>query len=80
MSSSNEDVSGRDRRGGVVERAPVYGWARRAVYGGGGTAGRLARGLATPLGWAWGRAAERRLSASRLEPQGSPRPRSASAT
>ena len=63
MSSFNEDVSGRDRGGGAVERAPVYGWARRAVYGGGGTAGRLARGLAAPLGWAWGRVAERRLAA-----------------
>ena len=50
MSSSNEDVNGRDRRGGVVERAPVYGWARRAVYGGGGTAGWLARGLASSAG------------------------------
>ena len=46
-----------------MERAPVYGWARRAVYGGGGTAGRLARGLAGPLGWAWGSVAERRLAA-----------------
>ncbi len=63
MSSFNEDVRGRDLSGGAVERAPVYGWARRAVYGGGGTAGRLARGLAAPLGWAWGRVAERRLSA-----------------
>ena len=63
MSPFNEDVGGRDTRGGVVERAPVYGWARRAVYGGGGTAGRLARGIAAPLGWVWGAAAERRLSA-----------------
>ena len=69
MSSFNEAVGGRDLGGGVVERAPVYGWARRAVYGGGGTAGRLARGVAAPLGWIWGAAAERRLSGPRSGPR-----------
>ncbi len=63
MSRASEDVRGRPRGGRVVERAPVYGWARRAVYGGGGAAGRVARGLGAPLGWVWGAAAERRLSA-----------------
>lgn len=62
MSVANEDVAGRDP-GGIVERAPVYAWARRAVYGGGGAAGRVTRRLAAPLGWAWGAVAERRLSA-----------------
>ena len=69
MSPSNEDVGGREGGGGVVERAPVYGWARRAVYGGGGTAGRLARGVATPLSWVWGAAAKRRLSAGGSRPR-----------
>ena len=45
----------------VEERARAYGWARRAVYGGGGVPGRLARGALTPLSWAWGLASERRL-------------------
>ena len=63
MSPSIEDVRGRHGGGRVVERAPVYGWARRAVYGGGGTTGRVARGLGAPLGWVWGAAAQRRLSA-----------------
>jgi tetraacyldisaccharide 4'-kinase len=63
VSPSIEDVRGRHGGARVVERAPVYGWARRAVYGGGGTAGRMARGLGAPLGWVWGAAAQRRLSA-----------------
>jgi tetraacyldisaccharide 4'-kinase len=50
--------------GDVEERAPVYGWARRTVYGGGGVAGRLARGVAAPLGWAWGASSARRMSRS----------------
>lgn len=63
MTAPREDVRAHRREGGEVEeRARVYGWARRAVYGGGGVAGRVARGMAAPLGWAWGAAAERRLS------------------
>jgi tetraacyldisaccharide 4'-kinase len=62
MTPQNEDVRFHRREGGeIVERAPVYSWARRAVYGGGGVPGRLARGALTPLAWAWGAAAERRL-------------------
>lgn len=64
MTPIKERVRGRHHEGGVVvERAPVYGWARRAVYGGGGAAGRVARGIGAPLAWAWGVAAERRLAA-----------------
>ena len=63
MTPSKEDPSTDRRRGGeIVERAPVYGWARRAVYGGGGVPGRLARGALTPVAWAWGAAAARRLA------------------
>jgi tetraacyldisaccharide 4'-kinase len=69
VSSFNEAVGGRDPSGDVVERAPVYGWARRAVYGGGGTAGRLARGFAAPLAWVWGAAADRRLAAPHSGPR-----------
>lgn len=63
MTPPKEDVRASRKKGGeVVERASVYGWARRALYGGGGGAGRLARGMAAPLGWAWGAVAEWRLS------------------
>jgi tetraacyldisaccharide 4'-kinase len=63
MIPPKEDVPrGRPPSGGIVERAPFYGWARKAVYGGGGVPGRLARGALAPLSWAWGVAAERRLA------------------
>jgi len=48
--------------GALDERAPAYGWARRAVWGGGGTAGRVWRGATTPLGWVWDAAARHRLA------------------
>lgn len=44
------------------ERAPAYGWARRAVWGGGGTAGRAWRAAATPLAWVWDAAARHRFA------------------
>lgn len=62
MTRSKEQGLDRREGGTVEERAPIYGWARRAVYGGGGTAGRVARGAAAPLGWAWGAAAALRMS------------------
>ena len=59
----NEDVPRRrGERGAVVDRARLYGWARRTVYGGGGTLGRLTRGTLAPVSWAWGAAARRRLA------------------
>ncbi|HUF89010.1 MAG TPA: tetraacyldisaccharide 4'-kinase [Gemmatimonadota bacterium] len=63
MIADNEDESRRRQRGGeVVERARLYGWARRTLYGGGGLPGRLTRGALTPLSWAWSTAARRRLA------------------
>ncbi len=45
----------------VEEEAPLYGWARRSLYGEGGRAGTAARAAARPIGWAWSRVAGRRL-------------------
>lgn len=45
----------------VAEEAPLYGWARRALYGEGGPTGSAARTVARPAGWAWNRLARRRL-------------------
>ncbi|HUP18368.1 MAG TPA: tetraacyldisaccharide 4'-kinase, partial [Gemmatimonadota bacterium] len=45
----------------VVERFAGYGWARRALWGGAGTGGAVARGLALPLSWVWRTAAGARL-------------------
>jgi tetraacyldisaccharide 4'-kinase len=61
MPTSEESDAARREGEVVVERAPIYGWVRRAIYGGGGGSGRVARGVLAPLGWAWGRAAARRL-------------------
>jgi tetraacyldisaccharide 4'-kinase len=61
VTSLDEEAGPGRPDGVVVERAPVYAWARRAVYGGGGVPGRLARGALAPLGWVWGLAAARRL-------------------
>ncbi|MFN2383112.1 MAG: tetraacyldisaccharide 4'-kinase [Gemmatimonadota bacterium] len=52
----------------VVERAPVRGWARRALDGAGGRGARAWREAARPLGWAWGTVAEYRLHRPRLGP------------
>ena len=63
MIPHNEDESRRREGGGeVVERARLYGWARRTLYGGGGLPGRLTRGALIPLSWAWSAAARRRLA------------------
>jgi tetraacyldisaccharide 4'-kinase len=62
MTRAKEQEPERREGGAVEERAPVYGWARRTVYGGGGAAGRVARGAAAPLGWAWGAAATLRMA------------------
>ena len=73
--AKEEVVSGRLGGGDIVERAPLYGWARRAVYGGGGVPGRLARGVLAPLAWVWGVAAERRLAPKpELRPRRLPAP------
>ena len=49
----------------IEERAPVRGWARRALYGGGGPAGTAWRAVARPLARVWEASAERRLAARR---------------
>ena len=45
----------------IEDEAPLYGWARRSLYGDGGPAGTAARVAARPVGWAWSRLAGRRL-------------------
>lgn len=47
----------------LEERAPARGWARRALYGGGGPAGAVLRGATWPLARGWQAIAERRLTA-----------------
>jgi len=55
----------------ILEQAPIQGWARRTLYGGGGPAGSAWRAVSRPLGWAWGAAADLRhgaaLEAARLD-------------
>ena len=62
MTPTKEHDSHHREVGDVEERAPVYGWVRRAVYGRGGVAGRVARTAAAPLGWAWGATSSRRMA------------------
>ncbi len=49
----------------MEERAPVRGWARRTLYGGGGVLGGAWRTAARPLGAVWRAAAERRMAGAR---------------
>ncbi|MDX1622770.1 MAG: tetraacyldisaccharide 4'-kinase [Gemmatimonadota bacterium] len=49
------------------ERSPAYGWMRRTIYGGGGTAGAAWRVAAAPLARLWRATSRLRLS-GRLRP------------